>query len=1077
MMRKFTAWAPAVMVCLSLMVGCSQQGRIDRELASGNEHLAAGAYAKAEEAYIKILSVLPSEPNALGRLGILRLREGRFVQAYAYLKEAVQQRPDEPDFQLAYGLASYALGRRPDAQAAARAVLHVRPNDLEALLLLADSCVTTRDSQAAVKLVQELQSAHGDSTGYHLALAGLYRAQRNFAPAEQAVRAALAVDPESAAAHAELSNLLAAKGDQAASAEALARAAALSPWFSDTRIRHAARLAAAGAREPAAAEIEAVLAKVPNRVPALALRMKLAVEAARLQEAAADGRKILELDPNHLEAMMQLAAIKLAQRDLDGVIAELKRAEAVYERAPSIKFQLAVAYMGKGEHYSAENALNEALRLAPDFEDAQLLLAELQLRKGNWLGAIALLQPLAERKPELRRAQLLLIQAHRGKGDPRESLRVLRHLIERDPTNPENHFLLALEFRQLDAGASRQALEHVVSLAPNHWPAQRLLLEEDLRSGRVAEAAHRVETLLAANPKDAVPWFMRARVRTAADDLAGAEADLHQAIGLNPNLQLAYLQLARIYHRTGRGDEAVAALADSAARSQSAAAYTQLGMLHAALGRHDEAQQAYERALELEEDFAPALNNLAALLADHGGDLERASRLARRANERSPGNPYFEDTLGWVLFRQRQFASALGLIESSARNLPEAAEVTYHLAMVRYFLDQEAIAKDTFERVLGLDAGPDVQADARRRLEVLSLPTRELTPEQRARLEEQLRHDSTDVAALWRLGQDAFARQEFDEAAARLEEVLKINPRSVRSLVALVELYSDAKPDLARARLLAKEARSVAPNDGEVGAQLGALALRMGDAIWAVGVLQEAVRALPQRSDVQLVLAEALYAAGRADEAGRLLRELSRSDIPDEARRAAEQFLTLLTAAENLAPTAEVEELANRILATHSGHGLALMVRGAARERAADFGGAREIYEGILRNSPDFAPASRRLAFVLAEHLADDARAEELALRARQTNPDDPVLAHVLGAIEYRRGDYERATSLLRQAVRSRPEHAPSLFLLGMCFYYTKNTPESRAHLQRAIAAGLPPQEETEAERVLQELSGTAGAF
>ena len=51
------------------------------------------------------------------------------------------------------------------------------------------------------------------------------------------------------------------------------------------------------------------------------------------------------------------------------------------------------------------------------------------------------------------------------------------------------------------------------------------------------------------------------------------------------------------------------------------------------------------------------------------------------------------------------------------------------------------------------------------------------------------------------------------------------------------------------------------------------------------------------------------------------------------------------------------------------------MVLGLIRERQGEFGQAREIYEDqILKTSADFAPASRRLAFLYADHLKDDFR-------------------------------------------------------------------------------------------------------
>jgi tetratricopeptide (TPR) repeat protein len=92
-------------------------------------------------------------------------------------------------------------------------------------------------------------------------------------------------------------------------------------------------------------------------------------------------------------------------------------------------------------------------------------------------------------------------------------------------------------------------------------------------------------------------------------------------------------------------------------------------------------------------------------------------------------------------------------------------------------------------------------------------------------------------------------------------------------------------------------------------------------------------------------------------------------------------------------------------------------------------------------------------------------------MKARQTFTDDPELAFSLGAINYRKAEYPTALRFLRQSLARRPQHAETLFFLGMSLFQMKNGPESRAHLMEAIQRKLPPQEEHEARRVLDELN------
>ena len=50
--------------------------------------------------------------------------------------------------------------------------------------------------------------------------------------------------------------------------------------------------------------------------------------------------------------------------------------------------------------------------------------------------------------------------------------------------------------------------------------------------------------------------------------------------------------------------------------------------------------------------FAAAANNLAWVLAAHGGDKDKALALAQIATELVPEDPHVSDTLGWILYRR-----------------------------------------------------------------------------------------------------------------------------------------------------------------------------------------------------------------------------------------------------------------------------------------------------------------------------------------------------------------------------------------------------------------------------------------
>jgi Flp pilus assembly protein TadD len=111
------------------------------------------------------------------------------------------------------------------------------------------------------------------------------------------------------------------------------------------------------------------------------------------------------------------------------------------------------------------------------------------------------------------------------------------------------------------------------------------------------------------------------------------------------------------------------------------AALMLLGVLDEQTGKTAEARKAYEEVLAAQPRFAPAANNLAWLLAETGGDLERAWQLARVAREAAPAEPHVADTLGWILHRRGMYEAALPLLKESLAKLPDNPEIQYHLGL------------------------------------------------------------------------------------------------------------------------------------------------------------------------------------------------------------------------------------------------------------------------------------------------------------------------------------------------------------------------------------------------------------
>jgi len=110
-----------------------------------------------------------------------------------------------------------------------------------------------------------------------------------------------------------------------------------------------------------------------------------------------------------------------------------------------------------------------------------------------------------------------------------------------------------------------------------------------------------------------------------AGDLEGAEALLQRFVGANPAYPGAWTNLAAVYRRTDRPDEAAAALERALTVDQGyAPALNQLGVMHREAGRFAEAEAAYLKAVTADPEYPLAHFNLGVLNDLYLGSPETA---------------------------------------------------------------------------------------------------------------------------------------------------------------------------------------------------------------------------------------------------------------------------------------------------------------------------------------------------------------------------------------------------------------------------------------------------------------------
>jgi Flp pilus assembly protein TadD len=93
--------------------------------------------------------------------------------------------------------------------------------------------------------------------------------------------------------------------------------------------------------------------------------------------------------------------------------------------------------------------------------------------------------------------------------------------------------------------------------------------------------------------------------------------------------------------------------------------WSSLGDAYHEAKQHERSDDAYEKSLAIEPNNPSTLNNYAYYLSERNEQIAEAERMSLRSNELAPGQPSYEDTYAWILFRAGKFAEARTWIEKA----------------------------------------------------------------------------------------------------------------------------------------------------------------------------------------------------------------------------------------------------------------------------------------------------------------------------------------------------------------------------------------------------------------------------
>jgi len=283
----------------------------------------------------------------------------------------------------------------------------------------------------------------------------------------------------------------------------------------------------------------------------------------------------------------------------------------------------------------------------------------------------------------------------------------------------------------------------------------------------------------------------------------------------------------------------------------------------------------------------------------HGaGKIAAAEKMYRELLKAQPENAEALHLLGVCAYQRRRHQEGVDLIRRAIALAPEQASFHSNLGAVLRDMGQLEAARESLEQAVSLDAN---LADAHTNFGALKLREGDLAGAQGC-FEEAIRLRPTFAEAYFNLGNTLRQLGHMSEAEAALNKALELKPRSAEILASLGHFYMELRNP---AGAVAAFQKSVALRPSNVDTQMalaGALR-RAGEMAMAEGIFRRLVEKHPDVLEVKVGLANLLREMSRIDEALPYYKEAVETK-PDQA----EFHHNYGVALQNLGQLTEAEE-------------------------------------------------------------------------------------------------------------------------------------------------------------------------
>jgi putative PEP-CTERM system TPR-repeat lipoprotein len=657
-----------------------------------------------------------SSPQAALKEAEAAVAKGDFAAATIHLKNALAGNPDDAQSRFTLGKVYLSMGEFGLAEADLRRALELGADKASTLPLLLESLVMQSQFQKTIDEVAKAKPTEAPLQAIALAYTGRsWFGLKKFDQAKADFAQSLKLAPNNAAASiGEVTTSLVDATDFSAAKKATS----------------------------------AILGQHPSSAEAWAMSGFLARLEGRNSEAKIALEKAIQLKPYDVDQRASLVKALVDLSDFSGALAQIQDFAKASPKNFVVSYLYGLVAFRQGNLQLAKESLQRVIAVAPSYEPALELAAEVAILTGEFSMAERYATSMIEKSPGNLSGQRLLASTYLAQNQPERAIVVLQPLLQKKISSP---------------------------------PILVTFGEALIRTGNAAKGIEFLDA--AANMAGGAPGLtaISASARIAQGDQAGGLVQLEQAAAINRNPQTD-LAIAQAFASAKRFDKATSLVSRYVqAQPKEANGPHAMGMINLAQDKIADAEKSFAQALAISPAYLPTLDawaqvdlrkgtpdaakarytaaltnepksvnillSLAALNVQTSGPEAETLRLFSQAREADPSAPRPVIVQSQYLLRTSQAEAAVALLEPMVANNPNDLAANEALANA-----YQAIGAP----------GKAIQV-----------------------LEKQLLNNSLSASLNFRIGSLRLGMQDFPGATRSFERAAQLQPNAIEPKVAL----------------------------------------------------------------------------------------------------------------------------------------------------------------------------------------------------------------------------------------------------------------------------------------------------